>query len=68
MADTNTNNSMQNMSGCITKPKLAMQVKNKLVGKNGSFDGESKHKCNIISDLGVITASQNTPKDCPSMH
>ena len=64
VADTNTRNSMQNMSGCITKPKLAMQVKNKMVGKNGFFDGE----CNMISDLGVITASQNTPKDCPSMH
>ena len=47
-----------------------MQVKNKLVGKNknGSFDGESKDLCNIISDLGVTTASQNTPKDCLSMH
>ena len=32
VADTNTRNSMQNMSGCINKPKLAMQVKNKLVG------------------------------------
>ena len=36
--------------------------------KHGSFDGESKDVCNMISDLGVTTASQNTPKDSLSMH
>ena len=55
----------------MNQPRLAMQVKNKLVGKKQKtvfFDGESKEVCNMISDLRVTTASQNTPKDCFSMH
>ena len=61
---------MQDMHGCINQPRLAMQVKNKLVEKNKNWfsDGESENVCNMISNAGHTTASQNAPKDCLSMH
>ena len=62
--DANAGNNMPNMHGCINQPRLATQVKNKLVGKNknGFLDGESKDVCNMISDPGVTTTRKTHPK------
>ena len=52
VADTNTNNSMQNMSGCITKPKLAMQVKTNWWGKMGLLMGNLNTNVTSYLTLG----------------